>query len=139
MKNLDKELETIMNKLMSKQEAKSYRFKLFVKDGEKKSKTVGSAYLKEGQNIYWLRLRMFLETNFFLLPSKDDPTQYLLMTKDASKDPNQKNKFYYNIVGSGRVVSSQGVMELSFDLLDKKVFMNIYPEESTSSISKENR
>lgn len=138
MKKMDAELTTIMNNLMSKQEAKSYRFKLFVKNENQKINTVGTAYMKEGQNIYWLKLRMFLDANIFLLPSKDDPSRYLLMTKDPSKSPNQKDKYFYNIVGNAHANASHGVIEMSFDLFDKKVFMNIYPEETATNLSKEN-
>ncbi len=95
------------------------------------------SYLKEGQNIYTLRIWTFLEDKFFLLPSKEDATKYLLMTREPNKNPHSKNKYFWNIVGNGVVDIRQGIVELSFDVLDKKIFMNIYPEEEVNINAKE--
>ncbi|MBY0415874.1 MAG: hypothetical protein K2Q18_17005, partial [Bdellovibrionales bacterium] len=74
MKALKDILDTHMDKLKT---TKFYRFQLFVQGTEKKN-TIGMAYLKEGQSIYMLRLWTFLDDKYFLLPSKDDATKYLL-------------------------------------------------------------
>ena len=72
---------------------KFYRFQLFVEDIDRK-KTVGMAYLKEGQGIYTLRLWTLLEDKFFLLPSKDDSSKYLLMTREPNRSSSSKNKYF---------------------------------------------
>lgn len=110
---------------------KFYRFQIFTQGSEKK-KTVGMAYLKEGQNIYTLRLWTFLEDKFFLLPSKEDSSKYLLMTREPNKSNTSKNKYFWNIVGNAKADSSNGVIELSFDLFDKKLCMSMFPEESAT-------
>lgn len=112
-------------------ETKFYRFQVFVQGTEKKN-TVGMGYLKEGQNIYTLRLWTFLEDKFFLLPSKEDPTKYLLMTREPNKSSSSKNKYFWNIVGNAKTDSSKGVIEMNFDLFDKKIYMSIFPEESAT-------
>src|SRR5690606_15874730 len=99
--------------------AKFYRFQIFTQGSEKKN-TVGMAYLKEGQTIYTLRLWTFLEDKFFLLPNKDDQTKYFIMTRESNKSPSSKNKYFWNIVGNAKTDSSMGVIELNFDLLEKK-------------------
>lgn len=109
--------------------AKFYRFQIFTQGTEKKN-TVGMAYLKEGQTIYTLRLWTFLDDKFYMLPSKDDSTKYLLMTREPNKSQSSKNKYFWNIVGNAKADSSKGVVELNFDLLEKKIYMNIFPEES---------
>jgi hypothetical protein len=111
--------------------AKFYRFQVFTQGTEKKN-TVGMAYLKEGQTIYTLRLWTFLEDKFFMLPSKDDSTKYLLMTREPNKSQSSKNKYFWNIVGNAKADSSKGVVELNFDLFGKKIYMNIFPEESAT-------
>lgn len=121
---LDEQIKTI-------KEPKFYRFQLFTNDEEKK-KTVGMAYLMEGVGTYTIRLWTFLEDKFFLVPFKEDATKYTLFTRELSKSPKHKNKYHWNIVGNGKVDASKGVIELSFDLFDKKVFLNIYPEESAT-------
>ena len=51
MKALKEILEEQVTKM---KESKFYRFRLYIKENDMK-KTVGMAYLKEGQNIYTLR------------------------------------------------------------------------------------
>lgn len=110
---------------------KFYRFQIFTQGSEKKN-TVGMAYLKEGQTIYTLRLWTFLDDKFFMLPSKDDSTKYLLMTREPNKSQSSKNKYFWNIVGNAKADSVKGVMELNFDLFEKKIYMSIFPEESAT-------
>ena len=128
MKALKDILGTHMDKLKT---TKFYRFQLFVQGTEKKN-TVGMAYLKEGQSIYTLRLSTFLDDKYFLLPSKEDSTKYLLMTREPNKSSTSKNKYFWNIVGNAKADSAKGVIEMNFDLLDKKIYMSIYPEESAT-------
>lgn len=128
MKALKDILDTHMDKLKT---TKFYRFQLFVQGAEKKN-TVGMAYLKEGQSIYTLRLWTLLDDKYFLLPSKDDATKYLLMTREPNKSNTSKNKYFWNIVGNAKADSTKGVIEMNFDLLDKKIYMSIYPEESAT-------
>lgn len=123
--------DILENHMKNMKVTKFYRFQVFVQGAEKK-KTVGMAYLKEGQSIYTLRLWMFVNDKYFLLPSKEDPAKYLLMTREPNKSNSSKNKYFWNIVGNAKVDSAKGVMEMDFDLLDKKVFMSIYPEESAT-------
>ncbi len=131
MKAAKEILETQMEKLI---QTRFYRFQLFVEgtDSNSKKKTVGMAYLKEGQGIYTLRLWTLLEDKFFLLPSKNDSSKYLLMTREPNKSRSNKNKYFWNIVGNAHIVSNKNAIELNFDLLEKKIYMNIFPEESTA-------
>ena len=91
------------------------------------------AYLKEGQNIFTLRLWTFSLDRYYILPSKNDPSKYLVMTREPNKNPNGKNKYYWNIVGNGVVNSVHGFIELEFDLLSKPIFVNIHPESTPHS------
>ncbi len=110
-------------------EPQFYRFQVFVNGNEKKD-TVGMAWLKEGQKIYTIKLWTFLSEKYFLLPSKEDPTKYLIMTREPVKSTNTRKKYHWNIVGNAKANPSNGVIELYFDLFEKKTFMSIYPDES---------
>lgn len=112
-------------------ESKFYRFQLFVQSNDAEN-TVGMAYLKEGTKIYTLRLWTFLDIKFYLLPTKDDPTKYLVMTRELKNLKTSKNKYFWNIVGNGKARSMDGVLELNFDLFPKKIFMNLFPEPSAT-------
>jgi hypothetical protein len=98
-----------------------------------KTKSVGMAYLREGQNLFTLRLWMFMQDRYYLVPSKNDSASYLVMTREPNKSPTAKNKYFWNIVGNGKADSVRGVVEVNFDLLSEPVYMNIHPEQSAYS------
>ena len=117
-----------------------HRFQVFQavtnEDGKLENrKTIGMAYLKDGQSLYTLRLWTFLNERFYILPTRNDPTKYLIMTREPNKNPNARSKYYWNIVGNGTANSAQGVITLGFDLFDKPVFLNMFPEHSAHSVS----
>jgi len=117
-----------------------YRFQLFhgdVKDDGKieKTKTVGMAYLKEGQGTYTLRLWTFVENRFYMIQNKTDASRYVLLTRELNKRPNPKSKFYWNIVGNGHSDTSVGVIRLQFDLFERPVYMSVFPEALASGAS----
>lgn len=110
-----------------------YRFRLLqgkiTTEGRfERSKSVGMAYLREGQRIYTLRLWMFLDARYYLTPVKDSTSRYFLMTREPVKHQNSKNKFFWNIVGNAEVDAVAGVMRIHFDLLEQPIYMTIYPE-----------
>lgn len=109
---------------------KFYRFQVYTTAPGKKPKVVGMAYLKEGQSIYSLRLWTFLNEKFYLLRSKDDNSKFLVMTREANKNVESKNKYFWNIVGNGVTLIKDSSIELAFDLFDKKIYMNLFPDES---------
>ncbi|MDZ4661249.1 MAG: hypothetical protein SGJ18_06470 [Pseudomonadota bacterium] len=102
--------------------------------GFKKTKSVGMAYLKNGQNTYTLRLWTFVNEKFYLIPNKNDALKYLVMTREPNKSPTAKNKYFWNIVGNGVADSALGVIKLDFDLLSKVIYVNIHPELSAFSV-----
>lgn len=117
-----------------------YRFQLFQgrrnAEGKlEKTKTVGMAYHAPGQESYTMRLWTFVSERYFLLPNNKVSGRYFVMTREPNKNPNAKNKYFWNIVGSGQVDSASGVVELEFDLFDKPVYMNIFPEAQVHSVS----
>ncbi|MSP19843.1 MAG: hypothetical protein EXR74_09775 [Bdellovibrionales bacterium] len=114
-----------------------YRFQLFqgdVKgDGKiEKTKTVGMAYLKEGQGTYTLRLWTFVENRFYLLQNKTDASRYVMLTRELNKSQNPRTKFYWNIVGNGQSETTAGVIQLQFDLFERPIYMSVFPEASAS-------
>lgn len=101
----------------------------------KKTKSVGMAYLKEGQNTFTLRLWTFVNEKFYLIPNRNDASKYLVMTREPNKSLTAKNKYFWNIVGNGIVDSANGTIKLDFDLLSKTVYVNIHPESSAFSVN----
>ena len=99
----------------------------------KRTNTVGMAYLREGQTIFTLRLWMFLNEKFYLFPHKADPTGYFVMTRELSRNPTSRSKYFWNIVGNGKVDSKAGCIQLLFDLLEKPIYLSLFPEQSSDS------
>ena len=93
------------------------------------------AYLKEGQSMLTLRLWTFVNERFYLLLNQNDASKYLVMTREPTKNPNSKNKYYWNIVGNGVIDTANSLVTIQFDLLDKPIFMSTYPEVSAYSVS----
>ncbi len=112
-----------------------FRFQVFQGNKDlsgkvKKTKSVGMAYLKAGQNILSLRLWTFSWERYFILPHRTDSSKYLVMTREPNRSPKAKTKYFWNIVGNGTVDSIQGFITLDFDLLSKPIYVNIQPEPS---------
>jgi len=116
-----------------------YRFQVFHGNFEnnkvKRTKTIGMAYLKEGQHIFSLRLWTFSNERFYIIPSKNDVTKYLIMTREPNNKPESKNKYFWNIVGNGHADTIQGIISLKFDLFSEPIYLNIYPENQVHSSS----
>lgn len=123
--------------------AKSYRFDIFkgVKDAEgriQKVKSIGAAQLFEGCHTYSVYLKTFTTQVFYLMAPNPERSQtnYVLMTREASKSP--KQKFFWNNVGDAKVLSgaNAGLMLLNWDLLGREdLYLNLYPMERPESNS----
>jgi hypothetical protein len=112
-----------------------YRFEVFqgVKDANgkiTKSNSVGMAYLKSGEQRYSLRIFTFVDDKFCLLPDQHDPSLYRVLTSILIRSKDAKRKYIWNVVGNGKVNTKQGVIEIKFDLFDKPIYLNIFPERS---------
>lgn len=132
-------MNTQPNNQASKQ-SQFYRFQVvqarLKSDGTNdKPRSVGMAYLKEGQNTYTLRLWMLLNEKFYVIPNKNDSSRFLILTREPNKNPLGKNKYFWNIVGNGQADTSTGYVKLDFDLFDKPILMSLYPESSANSVT----
>lgn len=122
--SMEKIMETINNK---SNEFYRFQISLAANNQNHKPKTVGVAYLRNGEGTYTVRLWMFSE-RFYMVQTKADPLRYLLMSREPSRNPNAQNKFRWRIIGNGRLDTQKGAIEIYFDLLNKPVLMSIYPE-----------
>ena len=114
-----------------------YRFEVF--QGQKdakgtifKSKSVGMAYLRPGDQRYGLRLFTFVDDRFYLLPDQHEQSTYLILTSIRNQSPGAQRKYIWNVIGKGNVNTKQGLIELHFDLFEKPIYVNIFPERSAT-------
>lgn len=124
--------------VLANEKEKFYRFQVFQgeldqNDKMRKTKSVGMAYLKEGQNMFTLRLWTFVTERFYLILNQNDASKYLVMTREPNKNPLSKNKYFWNIVGHGLIDTVQGIVKIEFDLFEKPVYMSTHPESSAYS------
>lgn len=115
-----------------------HRFQVFLaaanEEGKlERTKTVGMAYLKSGQSIYTVRLWTFLGERFYLVAKRHEPENFFVMTRQANRNPASKNKYFWNIVGNAKADTQNGVVVIDFDLLDKPIYMNLFPEKFAQS------
>jgi len=125
------------NQTKAASSSKFYRFQVMMghptSDGRfEKTKSIGMAYLKEGQTTFTLRLWTLLNERFYVLPNKKDASRFLVLSREANKNTTSRNKYFWNIVGSGKVDSQIGVVRLEFDLFEKPIYMSIFPESSAT-------
>ncbi len=119
---------------------KFYRFQVFQGEVDscrkvKKTKSVGMAYLKEGQSMLTLRLWTFVSERFYLILNQNDASKYFVMTREPNKNPMAKNKYFWNIVGNGDIDTIHGLVTIDFDLFDMPIYMSIHPEPSAYSVA----
>ena len=129
MKQIKEILEAQVKELITEQ--KIFRYQVYLLGGGKKTKTVGMAYKRAGQEMFTLRIWTFFENKYCLLPNKNDPSAYIVMTREENKSQTSRNKYFWNIVGNAKTNLSEGALEISFDLFEKKIFMSLYPEFSS--------
>lgn len=117
-----------------------YRFQVFatqsLKPGGETRRSMGAAFLREGQKVYTLKLWMFPESKFYLMADQDDPTKMAIMTRELKRNPKVgKGKFFWNLIGNGFVDVQREVVRLEFDLLNRPVYMSIFPMKSSEASS----
>lgn len=99
---------------------------------------VGAAYLREGHRVYTVKLWMFPSAKFYIMPDKEDKSRILIFTREPKIDPNiGKGKYFWNLIGQGAVDPSREVVRLQFDLLEKPIYMSIFPAKGNELSSQE--
>lgn len=91
------------------------------------------AYVMPNQNIYTLRLWMFLNDRYYMIPKKEDPSKFMVFSREPVQKENFKRKYHWNIVGSAEADSEAGLLKIQFDLIESPIYMSLFPEAQASS------
>lgn len=113
---------------------KYHRLDVFQIEGsgdEGQKRVVGSGSIREGDSIISLRLFTLVNERFFVVMSKDDPEKYLVMTREPNQNTKSTNKYFWHVIGHGRVYPGNRIVELKFDLFAKPIFLNLRPEDQS--------
>jgi len=91
-------------------------------------RNIGMAYLREGGNIYTLKLWTLLSERFYLAPKRKDPEGFFILSSKENTSPKNKNKFIWNVIGNGKIDAPIGYIRMKFDLFPDEVFLSLHPE-----------
>ena len=130
-----KSLKEILNEqTQSFKPAKFTQYQVFTHINGKK-KSLGIAWLMEGHKTFTIKLFSFMNEKYFLLPTREDSTKYLFMTREPTKSAKTKGKYHWNVIGNGIANTENSLVEINFDLLGVKLCMSLKPEEPKQSLA----
>jgi hypothetical protein len=93
-----------------------------------KTKSVGSAYVREGLSTYTVHLKTFLKDTFYLLQNTKSPSpDFVILTREPAQNLNRK--YFWNSVGEGIILDglNKGIMKLNWDVVGTDLYMTIEP------------
>lgn len=94
---------------------------------------VGFAFQRIGSQSFKLNLWMFVGLNYFIVPSKEDQTKYILYALDEYITESKELKSYWNKVGTAELYGNY--LKLSFTLLSYDLFMSLFDDAQADSKS----
>jgi hypothetical protein len=103
-----------------------------------KTKSVGSAYVREGLSTYTVHLKTFLKDTFYLLQNTKSPSpDFVILTREPAQNLNRK--YFWNSVGEGIVLDglNKGIMKLNWDVVGTDLYMTVEPISVTEIAANE--
>lgn len=94
---------------------------------------VGFAFQRIGSQSFKLNLWMFVGLNYFIVPSKEDQTKYILYALDEYITESKELKSYWNKVGTAELYGNY--LKLSFTLLSYDLFMSLFDDAQAAQNS----
>ena len=91
---------------------------------------VGFAFQRIGSQSFKLNLWMFVGLNYFIVPSKEDQTKYVLYALDEYITESKELKSYWNKVGTADLYGNY--LKLSFTLLSYDLFMSLFDDAQSA-------
>lgn len=91
---------------------------------------VGFAFQRIGSQSFKLNLWMFVGLNYFIVPSKEDQTKYILYALDEYITESKELKSYWNKVGTAELYGNY--LKLSFTLLSYDLFMSLFDDAQSA-------
>lgn len=91
---------------------------------------VGFAFQRIGSQSFKLNLWMFVGLSYFIVPSKEDQTKYILYALDEYITESKELKSYWNKVGSAELYGNY--LKLSFTLLSYDLFMSLFDDAQSA-------
>lgn len=117
---------------------KADRYKVYLGDIDQsgyvnEKDQVGYAFQRAGSTAFRLKLWMFLNHQYFVIPTKEDQTKYNLYSLEEYISETKELKSFWNKVGFGELYGNY--LKLKFNLLEKPMFLSLFEEKEASMIA----
>ncbi len=90
--------------------------------------SVGVAYLKPGSRKFRLKLFVFPNQQYFIVPDDQDDTKYVVLSLEEYQLPTGEMRTSWNRIGNGRLLGS--FIAIRIQLLPENIFLCLFPEKS---------
>lgn len=93
--------------------------------------SVGIAFLKNGSDKFRLKLFVFPNNQYFVVPAAQDDTKYLVLSFEEYELSTGEIRTSWNRVGEGQLVG--GFIALRMHLLAERIFLCLFPHKTLAA------
>ena len=90
--------------------------------------SVGIAFMKDGSNKFRLKLFVFPENQYFVVPDRTGTTNFLVLSLEEYVLPNGEVRKSWNRIGDGRLNGK--FIALRIQLLPQNIFLCVFGDET---------
>ena len=94
---------------------------------------VGYAFQRIGSTAFRLKLWMFLNQQYFVIPTKEDQTKYNLYSLEEYISENKELKSFWNKVGEADLYGNY--LRMKFNLFEQCLFLSLFEDKEASMIA----
>ena len=91
---------------------------------------VGFAFQKQGSTAFRLKLWMFLNHQYFVIPTKEDQTRYNLYSLEEYLTEAKELKSFWNKVGEADLYGNY--LRIKFNLFDQFMYLSLFDDNGVS-------
>lgn len=123
------------NVIQFSKKSKAERYKVWLgsldqSDRVLEEEQAGYAFQKPGSTSFRLKLWMFLNQSYYVIPTKGDQTRYNLYSLDEYISENKELKTFWNKVGEADLLGNY--LRLKFNLLERHLYLSLFDDNESS-------
>lgn len=93
--------------------------------------SVGIAFLKQGSKKFRLKLFVFPNQQYFIVPDDKDDTKYIILSLEEYQLSTGEMRTHWNQIGEGRLSGSFIVLRMQ--LLPENIFLCLFPDKNEAA------
>ncbi|GEM_PF-1773026 len=90
--------------------------------------SVGIAFMKNGSKKFRLKLFVFPNNSYFVVPDDKDDTKYTVLSLEEYQLPTGQMRSHWNRIGEGKLAGS--FIALRVQLLPEPIFLCLFPDKN---------